>query len=98
MKNNLVTTIGLRSECYVLEVDGEVISEHRRFVDALRTALQLKQVAPQSNVKVLDSEPRDSGFAAQMWWYGEPRRYLVPGAPRLGEGAFTPGGRLTSSQ
>ena len=43
MKSDVVTTIGLVFESYILQVDGEVKSEHRRFVDALRAAVQLKQ-------------------------------------------------------
>ena len=38
MKSDVVTT-SLAFEWYVLQVDGEVRSEHRRFIDALRAAL-----------------------------------------------------------
>jgi len=58
MKKNIVTTIGLRSECYILQVNGEVKSEHRRFIDALKLALQLKQMIPQSDVKLVERERR----------------------------------------
>jgi hypothetical protein len=46
MKSDVVTTIGLVFESYILQVDGEVKSEHRRFIDALRAAFQLKQISP----------------------------------------------------
>ncbi len=52
MKSDVVTTNSLVFECYILQVDGEVKSEHRRFIDALRAALQFKQMSPQSDVKV----------------------------------------------
>jgi len=58
MTDDIVTTIDLRSECYVLQVDGEVKSKHGRFLDALKTALQLKQMAPLSDVKVLERGSR----------------------------------------
>ena len=37
---------------YVLQIDGKVKSAYRRFVDALRAGLELKQMYPQSDVKV----------------------------------------------
>ena len=52
MKSDVVTTNSLVFECYILQVDGEVKSEHRRFIDALRAALQFKQMFPQRDVKV----------------------------------------------
>jgi hypothetical protein len=42
-------------ESYVLQMDGEVKSRHRRFVNALRAGLQLKQMFPHSDVKVRDA-------------------------------------------
>jgi hypothetical protein len=52
MKNDLVMTADLPNECYVLQLNGEVKSEHRLFLDALRAGLQLKQMFPHSDVKV----------------------------------------------
>ena len=52
MKSDVVTTTGLAFESYILQVDGEVKSEHQRFIDALRAAFQLKQISPQSDIKV----------------------------------------------
>jgi hypothetical protein len=40
------------SEHYVIRVDGRVRSRHRRFVDALREGLQLKDQFPQHDIKV----------------------------------------------
>ena len=40
MKSDVVTTTGLAFESYILQVDGEVKSEHQRFIDALRAAFQ----------------------------------------------------------
>ena len=42
----------LPDEHYVIRVDGRVKSHHRRFVDALREGLQLKDQFPQHDVKV----------------------------------------------
>jgi hypothetical protein len=42
----------LPDEYFVLQVDGRAKSGHRRFIDALRAALQLKQEFPQHDIKV----------------------------------------------
>jgi hypothetical protein len=39
-------------ESYVLQIDGRVKSSHRRFLDALRAGLQLKDQFPGHNIKV----------------------------------------------
>ncbi len=39
-------------EHYVIRIDGRVRSHHRRFVDALREGLQLKDQFPHHDVKV----------------------------------------------
>jgi hypothetical protein len=44
--------IAAHSEHYVIRVDGRVRSHHRRFVDALREGLQLKDQFPQHDIKV----------------------------------------------
>jgi hypothetical protein len=44
--------IGTHSEHYVIRIDGRVKSHHRRFVDALREGLQLKDQFPQHDIKV----------------------------------------------
>jgi hypothetical protein len=42
----------LPDEHYVIRIDGRVRSHHRRFVDALREGLRLKDQFPQHDVKV----------------------------------------------
>jgi hypothetical protein len=42
----------LPDEHFVIRVDGRVKSRHRRFVDALREGLQLRDQFPQHDVKV----------------------------------------------
>ena len=42
----------LPDEYFVIRVDGRVKSHHRRFLDALREGLQLRDQFPQHNVKV----------------------------------------------
>jgi hypothetical protein len=55
---------GLRCE-YVLQIDGKVKSAYRRFVDALRAGLELKQVYPQSNIKVCDANEQSTTESRQ---------------------------------
>ena len=47
-----VTTHDLPDEYFVLQIDGRVRSGHRRFADALRAALLLRDQFPQHDVKV----------------------------------------------
>lgn len=47
-----IATHGLPEECFVLQMDGKAKSQHRRFVDALRAGLQLKDQFPQHDIKV----------------------------------------------
>jgi hypothetical protein len=42
----------LPDEHFVIRVDGRVKSHHRRFLDALRVGLQLRDQFPQHDVKV----------------------------------------------
>ena len=51
MKNG-IATLSLPHECYVLRIDGRLNSTYRRFVDALRAGLKLKDQFPDHNVKV----------------------------------------------
>jgi hypothetical protein len=54
----------LPDEHFVIRVDGRVKSHHRRFLDALREGLQLRDQFPQHDVKVqsmrADGEQRNS--------------------------------------
>ena len=51
MKNDVTSHHPLH-ESYVLQIDGRVKSSHRRFVDALRAGLLLKDQFPNRNIKV----------------------------------------------
>ena len=51
MKTDVTPHQGLH-ESYVLQIDGRVKSSHRRFVDALRAGLQLRDQFPNHNIKV----------------------------------------------
>ena len=51
MKNEIATH-NLPHEYYVVQIDGQTKSGHRRFVDALRAGLQLKDQFRQYEVKV----------------------------------------------
>jgi len=50
--NSGIATYHLPDEYFVLQIDGRVRSGHRRFIDALRAALRLKQEFPQHDIKV----------------------------------------------
>jgi hypothetical protein len=51
MKNGITTHSQLH-KCYILRIDGRLNSTHRRFVDAMRAGLQLKDRFPQHDIKV----------------------------------------------
>jgi hypothetical protein len=52
LMNPGLTTRDLPDEYFVLQIDGRVKSGHRRFADALRAALLLRDEFPQHDVKV----------------------------------------------
>jgi hypothetical protein len=52
LMNAGLTTRDLPDEYFVLQIDGRVRSGHRRFADALRAALLLRDEFPQHDVKV----------------------------------------------
>jgi len=43
---------GQPEECFILQMDGKAKSQHRRFVDALRAGLQLRDQYSQHDIKV----------------------------------------------
>ena len=47
----------LPDEQFVIRIDGRVKSHHRRFLDALRAGLQLRDQFPQHDVKVQSMQP-----------------------------------------
>jgi hypothetical protein len=47
----------LPHEYFVLQIDGRVKSAHRRFADALRAGLQLKDQFPHHDIKVRAMQP-----------------------------------------
>jgi len=59
-----ITTLVLPDEHFVVQVDGQARSEHRRFVGALIAGLLLRNEFPQHEVKVLEAET--SGQAADV--------------------------------
>jgi hypothetical protein len=42
----------LPEEYFVIQIDGRIKSEHRRFLDALRAGLQLRDQFPRHDVKL----------------------------------------------
>jgi hypothetical protein len=59
MKNAIVTNC-MPHGCYVLRIDGRLNSTHRRFVDAVRAGLQLKDQFPQHDIKVSVAQEENS--------------------------------------
>jgi hypothetical protein len=53
----------VRDEHFVIRVDGRVKSHHRRFLDALREGLQLRDQFPLHEVKVCAEASRELQFA-----------------------------------
>jgi hypothetical protein len=51
MKNG-IATYGSPHEYYVLQINGQVSSTHRRYQDALIAGLQLKYQFPNDDIKV----------------------------------------------
>ena len=51
MKNG-IATYGSPDEYYVLQINGQVSSTHRRYQDALIAGLQLKYQFPNDDIKV----------------------------------------------
>jgi hypothetical protein len=51
-----IATHSLPDEHFVLQMDGRVKSQHRRFVDALRAGLQLRDQFPHHDIKVRAAE------------------------------------------
>jgi hypothetical protein len=51
-----IATHSLPDEHFILKMDGRVKSQHRRFVDALRAGLQLKDQFPHHDIKVRAAE------------------------------------------
>ena len=61
MKNAIAAHV--RDEHFVIRVDGRVKSHHRRFLDALREGLQLRDQFPLHEVKVCAEASRELHFA-----------------------------------
>jgi hypothetical protein len=61
MKNAIASH--LPDEHFVIRVDGRIKSHHRRFLDALREGLQLRDQFPQHDVKVCTQVSGEQHFA-----------------------------------
>jgi hypothetical protein len=61
MKNAIA--VHLPDEYFVIRVDGRVKSHHRRFLDALREGLQLRDQFPQHDIKVCRQASGEQYFA-----------------------------------
>jgi hypothetical protein len=55
MKNGMTTSSDLPHEYFVLQINGQISSTHRRFEDALRAGLLLKYQFPHDDIKVYET-------------------------------------------
>jgi hypothetical protein len=62
MEGAMRNGIAAQHEFFVLQIDGRTKSGHRRFIDALRAGLQLKDQFPQHDIKVRAMQ-KSGGFA-----------------------------------
>jgi hypothetical protein len=60
---NAAAAQSLSEECFVLQMDGKAKSQHRRFVDALRAGLRLRDQYPEHNIKVRATQESGEGIA-----------------------------------
>ena len=60
LMKNAVTTPSLSHEYFVVKCDGQVQSGDRRFIDALRAGLLLRDQFPQRDVKVHSIQVTDA--------------------------------------
>jgi len=54
MKNGIAMQSNLTREYFVLQINGRTISIHRRYEDAVRAGLLLKNQFPNVDIKVCD--------------------------------------------
>jgi hypothetical protein len=59
VKNGIATSSDLSHEYYVLQINGRIDSTHRRFEDALRAGLLLKNQFPHDDIKVYETNSAD---------------------------------------
>jgi hypothetical protein len=58
LMKSAIANLGLPDEHFVVQVDGQARSEHRRFVDALIAGLLLRNKLPLHEVKVLETKTK----------------------------------------
>ena len=54
MKNGIANDSNLSHDCFVLQINGRPSSVHRRYEDAVREGLQLKNQFPHIDIKVCE--------------------------------------------
>ena len=67
-------TVKRSEELYIVELDGVRRSEHRNFIEALKSGLELKRLYPRSKVNLRDAHdnaaPNASHAAKRTWGIG----------------------------
>ncbi len=67
MKNGIATNDSLSREYFVLQINGRTDSIHRRYEDAVRAGLLLKNQFPHVDVKVCEIESIEEAVQGTVW-------------------------------
>ena len=62
MKNGIATNENLSREYFVLQINGRTDSVHRRYEDAVRAGLLLKNQFPHIDIKVCEIDSVEQGM------------------------------------
>jgi hypothetical protein len=62
MKNGIATSDSLPNWSFVLQINGRIDSVHRRYEDAVRAGLLLKNQFPHIDIKVCEIESVEQGM------------------------------------
>jgi hypothetical protein len=62
MKNGIATSDNLPNWSFVLQINGRIDSVHRRYEDAVRAGLLLKNQFPHIDIKVCEIESVEQGM------------------------------------
>jgi hypothetical protein len=67
MKNGIATNNNLSREYFVIQINGRTDSIHRRYEDAVRAGLLLKNQFPQVDIKVCEVDSIEEVAQGTVW-------------------------------
>jgi hypothetical protein len=67
MKNGIATNNNVSRECFVIQINGRTDSIHRRYEDAVREGLQLKNQFPNIDIKVCEVNSIEELAQRTIW-------------------------------